>query len=256
MADSVDRVFVHALSTVKRIPKTGAMRPRPPTGYVSMGSTSKRWRETSTAIPATVGMRSEDLKREMDKWDAWDAQKGLTKTEAKRRYIETLISTMHRYATTGDAKELVAELEFTAEGGPMKILSPMSEQDEAELESQRISAILDDEEENEINGSVPVAGNKWARKVERALQKLSTEVAALREQITTGREWKFKKEMSWKAWFTWLFWAALQHLVMDFVVLSIVLIWLRKKKDRRLEDLVRAALKLVREYVRKIVPSR
>lgn len=182
-----------------------------------------------------------------------------------------------------DAKELVAELEFvwnqvkintpsisdsppkpprqrkteqTAEGGPMKILSPMSEQDEAELESQRISAILDDEEENETNGSVPVAGNKWARKVERALQKLSTEVAALREQITTGREWKFKKEMSWKAWFTWLFWAALQHLVMDIVVLSIVLIWLRKKKDRRLEDLVRAALKLVREYVRKIVPSR
>ena len=50
---------------------------------------------------ATAGMRSEDLKREMDKWDAWNAQKGLTKTEAKRRYIETLISTMHRYATTG-----------------------------------------------------------------------------------------------------------------------------------------------------------
>jgi len=49
----------------------------------------------------SLGMRTEDLKREMDKWDAWDAQKGLSRTEAKKRYIETLISTMHRYATTG-----------------------------------------------------------------------------------------------------------------------------------------------------------
>ncbi|PKS09717.1 hypothetical protein jhhlp_004338 [Lomentospora prolificans] len=288
MADSVDRVFVHALSTVKRIPKTGAMRP-PPADRLRLYGLYKQAMEgdidgvMERPSAATAGMRSEDLKREMDKWDAWNAQKGLTKTEAKRRYIETLISTMHRYATTGDAKELVAELEFvwnqvkintpsisdspsksagqrhteyTAEGGPMKVLSPMSEQDEAELESQRRSGILDEEAEEDTTGNTPVAGNKWARKVERTLQKLSTEVAALREQITTGREWKFKKEMSWRAWLTWLFWAAIQHLVIDIVVLSIVLIWMRKRKDRRLEDLVRAALRLVREYVRSIVPSR
>jgi hypothetical protein len=45
--------------------------------------------------------------------DAWYAQRGLTRTEAKRRYIGTLIDTMHRYASqTPEARELVSELEF------------------------------------------------------------------------------------------------------------------------------------------------
>ena len=44
--------------------------------------------------------KDEDTLREQQKWDAWDAQKGLSMTEAKRRYIETLIETMHRYAST------------------------------------------------------------------------------------------------------------------------------------------------------------
>lgn len=38
--------------------------------------------------------------REQEKWDAWDAQKGTSRTEAKRRYIEALIETMHKYAST------------------------------------------------------------------------------------------------------------------------------------------------------------
>lgn len=32
--------------------------------------------------------------------DSWHAQKGLSRTEAKRQYITTLIETMHRYAST------------------------------------------------------------------------------------------------------------------------------------------------------------
>jgi acyl-CoA-binding protein len=43
---------------------------------------------------------SDELQREQDKWDAWDSQRGLSRTEAKRRYIEALIETMHKYATT------------------------------------------------------------------------------------------------------------------------------------------------------------
>lgn len=46
------------------------------------------------------GLSPEELQRERDKWDAWNSQKGLTRTEAKRRYVEALIETMHRYATT------------------------------------------------------------------------------------------------------------------------------------------------------------
>jgi hypothetical protein len=45
--------------------------------------------------------------------DAWFAQRGLSRTEAKRRYISVLIETMHHYASqTPEARELVAELEF------------------------------------------------------------------------------------------------------------------------------------------------
>lgn len=41
----------------------------------------------------------EETIREQEKWDAWDAQKGVGKTEAKKRYIEALIDTMHQYAS-------------------------------------------------------------------------------------------------------------------------------------------------------------
>lgn len=45
--------------------------------------------------------------------DAWHAHTDLSRTEAKRQYIATLIATMHKYATTtAEARELVAELEF------------------------------------------------------------------------------------------------------------------------------------------------
>jgi acyl-CoA-binding protein len=53
--------------------------------------------------PMSVGSGEEDAdeaKRDRDKYDAWDAQRGISRTEAKRRYIEALIETMHKYAST------------------------------------------------------------------------------------------------------------------------------------------------------------
>ncbi|KAJ4370031.1 hypothetical protein N0V83_005795 [Neocucurbitaria cava] len=51
--------------------------------------------------------------RAREKWDAWKQQDNLSRTEAKRRYITTLIDTMHKYASPSpDSRELVAELEF------------------------------------------------------------------------------------------------------------------------------------------------
>jgi hypothetical protein len=50
---------------------------------------------------------------EQDKWNAWKRHTGVSRTEAKRLYIELLIETMHDYASdTPDARELVSELEF------------------------------------------------------------------------------------------------------------------------------------------------
>ena len=133
----------------------------------------------------------------------------------------------------------------------MKILSPMSEQDEAELRSQQQMELVEDEAVVESGRS-----NRWQRKMERAMTKLSAEVAALREQITTGREWKSRKERSLPAWVGWVAWLVLRHVVIDCAVLAFILLWLRRRKDRRFEDLVRAALKIVREYAGRIVPAR
>ncbi|KAG5747215.1 hypothetical protein H9Q69_001775 [Fusarium xylarioides] len=293
MADSVDRVFVHALNTVKKIPKTGASRP-PPTDRLRLYGLYKQAMEGDVdgvmeRPTAASGMASDDLQREKDKWDAWNLQKGLSRTESKRRYIEALIDTMHRYATTPDAEELVSELEFVwnqiknnspssslsspranrsagasqpyedaAQGsdaeGPMKEIRPMSEYDEAELRSQKQLELEDDDIDGTQNHD-RVSG-RWQRKVERALTTMSAEVAALREQITTGREWRTKKERSLPAWVKWFAWVVVKHLFADFVILTVVLLWLRKRKDRRLEDLVRAAVRLVREYARNVLPSR
>jgi acyl-CoA-binding protein len=47
------------------------------------------------------------------KWDAWKQQQGLSKTEAKRRYVSFLISLMNTYASdTHEGRELLAELEY------------------------------------------------------------------------------------------------------------------------------------------------
>ncbi|QUC23897.1 uncharacterized protein UV8b_08138 [Ustilaginoidea virens] len=289
MADSVDRVFVHALNTVKKIPKTGASRP-PPSDRLRLYGLYKQAMEgdvDGVMEQPTAGpfLTAEELRRERDKWDAWNAQKGLTRTEAKRRYVEALIETMYRYANTTDAIELVTELEFVwnqikhnspsttdsspkAAGpgkaparqlqqpprgsqGPLKMLSPMSEQDEAELRSQKLLDLDDAGEDGSGRGQT---STRWQKKVERAVTQLSAEVAALREQITTGREWRSRKDRSFPSWFGWILWVVLKHFVVDCVLLAAVLIWMRRRKDRRLEDLVRSALKIVREYARKVLP--
>ncbi|KAI3320711.1 acyl-CoA binding protein [Xylariaceae sp. AK1471] len=286
MADSVDRVFVHALNTVKKIPKTGASRP-PPSDRLRLYGLYKQAMEGDVdgvmeRPRSGPGIDADELQREKDKWDAWNAQSGLSRTEAKRRYVEALIDTMHRYATTPDALELVGELEFvwnqiknnspsssnsspkgrasfteprrfqqptSGTEGPMKVLSPMSEDDAAEHQYR-------EKQDDEDEGEYVKKGDRWSRKVERALVRLSAEIAALREQITTGREWRTKKERSIPVRIGWVLWLITKHLATDIFILGIVLIWMRKRKDRRFEDQVRAILRVAREYARKVLPSR
>ncbi|KAL2828409.1 acyl CoA binding protein-domain-containing protein [Aspergillus cavernicola] len=113
MSDSIDRVFVHALNTVKRIPRTGTARP-PATERLKLYGLYKQSMEGDVegVMDRPVG-NTADVYMECEKWDAWFAQHGLSRTEAKRRYISTLVETMHAYASqTAEARELVAELEF------------------------------------------------------------------------------------------------------------------------------------------------
>jgi acyl-CoA-binding protein len=102
----IDRVFVHALNTVKKIPKTGASRP-PPADRLRLYGLYKQAMEGDVdgvmERPLSIGEgeeEPEEVRKDRDKYDAWDAQRGISRTEAKRRYIEALIDTMHKYAST------------------------------------------------------------------------------------------------------------------------------------------------------------
>lgn len=294
----MDRVFVHALNTVKKIPKTGTTRP-PPADRMRLYGLYKQAMEGDVdgvmerPSASAGGLAPEDLRREQDKWDAWNSQRGLSRTEAKRRYIEALIETIHRFATTPSALELVAELEFvwnqirgngSSSGGsgssppmppgvrkfrearplgevegpqqPLRVLSPMSEEDKESVFRRDGEEDDDEDEGGEDGGEYVKKGDKWSKKMERAIVRLSAEIAALREQITSGREWRLRRERSFGSWLGWAFWIVAKHLAVDALILALVLIWLRRRKDRRLEDHVRGALRLAREYVRKVLPAR
>lgn len=85
----------------------------------------------TTAISryASRDLRTRETQAEIEKWDAWDACKGMSRTEAKRRYIGTLIETMKVYASgTNESRELVGELEFV--WGQIRSQSGSSEEEE------------------------------------------------------------------------------------------------------------------------------
>jgi hypothetical protein len=87
---------------------------------------------SSTAISryASRDLRTRETQAEIEKWDAWHACAGMSRTEAKRRYISTLIETMKVYASgTAESRELVGELEFV--WGQIRSQSGSSEDDEA-----------------------------------------------------------------------------------------------------------------------------
>lgn len=260
-----------------------------------------------------------DVRREQDKWDAWHAHSGLSRTAAKKQYIETLISTMHTYASaTPEARELVSELEFVwdqvrdnsnpASGGsdrssplqvhssypgissamaagdelgiqksqqqqPMRELSPVSQREE-EFDEEReefvdAPAYSQYEGEEEEGGQAvdggprggyqaaiedtpperprprrqPSSGDvQWRKRIETALVKVSTEVAALREQLESRNYIAQKRRHSLLGWVWRASWFLVKLILIDGFVLWLVILWLRRKKDRRLEGAVRVLL--------------
>jgi len=143
--------------------------------------------------------------------DAWNSQRGILKTEAKRRYISSLINNMTKYATsTPESRELVAELSFVWD--QIKNQSPQqstsSEEDEAqqprstrtrritsrgegltELEPRSQDAREDWEGEvvfsDGENGSENSRSEerRFRRRIQRAIEALQVDIAGLREEM-------------------------------------------------------------------------
>ena len=82
--------------------------------------------------------------------------------------------------------------------------------------------------------------NRWRRRIERSLVKLTTEVAALRETLEYRRYDRNKRTLL--GWILRLSWWAVQLVVADAVILWVVVLYLRQKDDRRLEGALRVLL--------------
>ena len=226
--------------------------------------------------------------------DAWSSNHSLSRTEAKRRYISTLIETMHKYAsTTSEARELVAELEFVwdqiksnpasssasspgqqigasaasgqllrssyggtgagqsrrreADTGDLRVLRPVSDADEEEIEGDEFeearSGLTDDEGNDErierakepTSRDLDVRNRKWRRRVEQALMKMTAEVAALREQLEAKSMLEGRSKPRIWAWIDWITWATVKHILIDTAALVFLYLWFKRKDDQRLE---------------------
>jgi hypothetical protein len=86
------------------------------------------------------------------------------------------------------------------------------------------------------------AEQKWKKRVEQALVKMTAEVAALREQLESRRLFVPSRKYQFLRWLFRFVWGSLKHIAIDVAILVLVLIWMRRKKDRRLEGAVRVLL--------------
>lgn len=234
--------------------------------------------------------------------DAWHAHHGLSRTDAKRRYISTLIETMHEYATTtSEARELVSELGFVWDqiksnpvssaasspgqlpvesshqitnpsyaslGGPsaraskradeggdgLRVLRPISDGDEEEeYGGARGDAYKNGDDIAPEIEDLDVRNRKWRRRIEQALVKMTTEVAALREQIEAKTMSEAKRRNGIWAWMVWLVSVTIRHMLLDLAVVGIVVAWARRKRDRRVEMGVGLVVQYITEQTRKLL---
>lgn len=118
-ADSVDQVFEKAISTIHTLSSLKGYNslPRPPaeirTELYALFKQSTEGDVDLVLQRPTVGSDLPEYSVALRKWEAWKTKTGLSKTEAKKQYIQKLISTMRSYATgTLAARELLADLEF------------------------------------------------------------------------------------------------------------------------------------------------
>lgn len=119
-----------------------------------------RTRHTSARQPCNPASSqpnpTDTLTRDQEKWDAWDANKGLSRTEAKRRYIETLIRTMKTYASdTPDSQALVSELEFV--WMQVKDAAAIGQSDPSHGDDSDRDAARDQQDENDDIHDAPIS---------------------------------------------------------------------------------------------------
>ena len=97
-----------------------------------------------------------------------------------------------------------------------------------------------------------VRNRKWRKRIEHAIFKMTTEIAALREQIEAKRATGAQQRRGLWAWVAWLIWGSLKHIAIDAALVGFALLWARRKDDRRLEQGLRLLLQLFAEQLKRV----
>jgi hypothetical protein len=83
---------------------------------------------------------------------------------------------------------------------------------------------------------------RWRKRIESSMIKMTAEIAALREQLESRRLFVHTLRFRIFRSITTFVWGVVKHLAMDALLLCLVLLWLRRKKDRRFEGAIRVLL--------------
>ncbi|KAF4770105.1 hypothetical protein HAV15_011823 [Penicillium sp. str.  len=81
----------------------------------------------------------------------------------------------------------------------------------------------------------PPKDSRWRRRVEQALTKMTAEIAAVREQME-ARSVAQRRRSGLFAWLKWMIWVAVRQILFDIAMLGMLLIWMRLRGDRRVEQ--------------------
>lgn len=99
-----------------------------------------------------------------------------------------------------------------------------------------------------------VRNRKWRKQIEHALVKMTTEIAALREQLEAkgvGRGGNRKMGARLWMWMVSIVVATLRHLILDAIMVGLLVLWLGKG-DERVNSAVGLLAQVLRDRVRSL----
>ena len=153
------------------------------------------------------------------------------------------------------------------EGARLRELRPFSEGDEDEDEEGDFGNRGEEARYLDPNTSADVAApvgegrdrdydvrnRKWRKRVEMALFKMTTEIAALREQIEAKKigSLRARRRGIWN-WIRWLIWIAIRQVLVDTLLVGLIFIWARRKNDQRVEQGLWLVMTAVKEQLRQM----
>lgn len=152
----------------------------------------------------------------------------------------------------------MSEPEVVEEDREEFVDAPISQMDESDYNAASDAVVGGQDERSDgfrrpdLHRSASGGASTWRRRVESSLMRLTTEIAALREQLENKRFIKQKQQGSFLGWVLRLSWWAVQLIVADLALLWVVLWYLRQRKDRRLEGAIRVLLGDAVAEVRKV----